>query len=139
MSFGCVAQIEQHQKLFLFRETKRLCGGFRIQEIDPAAVHALVGSRQGKVRGDDRCVLDAGIALPAGIGEDIFTVKCDGQNGRGAIAAGRNGVDFRQRLRRAKHIDVLLLQIFGGRRQASGLQNGRELLLLHLPVRKFLA
>ena len=79
-SFGCVAQIEQHQKLFLFRETKRLCGGFRIQEIDPAAVHALVGSRQGKVRGDDRCVLDAGIALPAGIGEDIFTVKCDGQN-----------------------------------------------------------
>ena len=42
-AFGSVAEVQEHQDLLVLRQAQGFCQLVRVEEVDPAAVHALVG------------------------------------------------------------------------------------------------
>ena len=69
------------------------------------------------------------------VGKVAMNRNCpEGLSETGAVAAGRHLVHLGQGLRRLEHIDVLLLQVLGRRRQAPGFQNGGQLHTFNLAV-----
>lgn len=126
-----MAQIHDHQDLFIFGQAQLFCQLLRIKKIDPAAVHACIGSGQDHVGGHDGGILHTGVPPAAGVGEHIGTVKRHHQTGGCIVAAGRYLVDLCKPLCRLDHIDLLLLKILGSRRHTACLQDLGQLCGVH--------
>ena len=126
-----MAQIHDHQDLFIFGQAQLFCQLLRIKKVDPAAVHACIGSGQDHVGGHDGGILHTGVPPAAGVGEHIGTVKRHHQTGGCIVAAGRCLVDLCKPLCRLDHIDLLLLKILGSRCHAACLQDLGQLCGVH--------
>lgn len=70
-----VSQIQQHQNLLVFRQAKRFGHGFRVKEIEPAALHAAGLRGQQHMGGHNGRILHAGIPLFSRINKDIIFIK----------------------------------------------------------------
>ena len=126
-----MAQIHDHQDLFVFGQAQLFCQLLRIKKVDPAAVHACIGSGQDHVGGHDGGILHTGVPPAAGVGEHIGTVKRHHQTGGCIVAAGRCLVDLCKPLCRLDHIDLLFLKILGSRRHTACLQDLGQLCGVH--------
>lgn len=126
-----MAQIHDHQDLFVFGQAQLFCQLLRIKKVDPAAVHACIGSGQDHVGGHDGGILHTGVPPAAGVGEHIGTVKRHHQTGGCIVAAGRCLVDLCKPLCRLDHIDLLLLKILGSRCHAACFQDLCQLCGVH--------
>lgn len=126
-----MAQIHDHQDLFVFGQAQLFCQLLRIKKVDPAAVHACIGSGQDHVGGHDGGILHTGVPPAAGVGEHIGTVKRHHQTGGCIVAAWRCLVDLCKPLCRLDHIDLLLLKILGSRCHAACLQDLGQLCSVH--------
>lgn len=131
-ALGGVAEVEQHEELLVLGQAQALLGNVRVKAVEPAAVHARVAGGQDHVRGNDRGVLDAGVARVAGVGVDARGVEGHGQDRGRAVAAGRELVHDGERLGALEHVDVLLLQVLGGGGKPARLEDLLERLGLHL-------
>ena len=134
-----IAQIHRHQDLFVLRKTQIRCQLIRIEIVDPAAVHALIGRRQDHVRRHDRRVFNTGISLASGIGKYIVFVESNKEHCGSTVTAGSHGIELCERLCRLEHIDMLLLQVLCSGCQPSRRQDGIQLFGLHLAVTIFFA
>ena len=74
-TLGSVAQIKEHHDLLVFGQTQRFCQLVRVKKVDPAAVHACIGSAQQQVGGHDGGILHAGVPLSAGISKDAVFIE----------------------------------------------------------------
>ena len=70
-----IAEVEDHQDLFIFRQAQLLGQLIRIEEVEPAAVHTCVGGGQHQVGRHDGGILHAGVPLSAGISKDAVFIE----------------------------------------------------------------
>lgn len=106
--------------------------------VEPAAVDTGIGGSKHHVSGNDGCVFDARLtmvglgACGCGIGVNVGLVVGDDEYSRSSIAAGSMLVNLGESLGRLDDIDMLFLEVLGGRSDSSSLEDGIKLLLRNL-------
>ena len=135
----CIPVIKEHHDLLVFGQTQRFCQLVRVKKVDPAAVHACIGSAQQQVGGHDGGILHAGVHPFAGVSKGVVLVIGDHQTNGGTVAAGSGSIDLCQPLFGLNDVDALFLGVLGGGCQPTGFQNGVECCSVYLACTKIFA
>ena len=130
---GGKAEVEKHQYILVFRQSESVVQLIHVHTIQPTAIDTNGSSPQHHVSCHYGSVLYARIALAVGIDIHIVLVKANHKYGRRTVATGRGSVYICESLSRLHYIYVLLLQVLGCRRKASGFKYCVKLFGTYLP------